>query len=902
MTRKTAPPPPPPRSARDYRHDDEQLLRPESGAQDVFPPAKRKPPTTYRYDSSLSPELTWDEAEARSQGEELIDEIINSDDLTRVKAAAEKLKRLSQPFLNWAGKAEREHIQVPTLPLFVHERLSTAAVLETLKRHRRDRKGTLDLFGEGSKSIGEKIRGAYEHLNGWQNRLILGDSLQVMNSLLEYESLGRQVQMVYMDPPYGVKFGGNFQPFVRKRDVKDGEDDSISREPEMVRAYRDTWELGVHSWLTYMRDRLLLARELLTDSGSCFVQISDENVHLVRSVMDEVFGRENFVSQITFTKTSPLGTKLLPRRSDYLIWYAKNLETCKYNQLFLPKTYGENTSYTHIEMPDGTRRKMNKEELRNPSLLPKGVTPFTVGDLLSTGHTQSCYYDFEFDGRLIKQGRYSWKTTKNGMERLIEKGRVWGKGVRPGYLRKYSDFPVKNLDHLWYDTGGAFDRMYAVQTSEKPIQRCMLMTTDPGDLVLDPTCGSGTTAVVAEQWGRRWITTDVSRVPLALARQRLLTSTYPYYQLQDESRGPGGGFVYVRKQNKKGEEVGGIVPHITLKSIANDEPPAEEVLVDKPEVERNTTRISGPFCVEAVLPTPLSPEADTAGIKEPDEDAQKNAPFQPLIDEEDHIPRMIRILQLSPVLHLPGNKTFNLSNVRPPAKSMNLHAEGVHIDDKDANSKENIAIVFGPANGAISERAVIEAGKEAYHKNYARLLVIAFAIEPAARQTIEKGEATFSLPAIYAQASTDLVMSDLLKNMRSSQIFSVVGLPDVDLQKATEKAEDGDDLWQVTLLGMDTFDPANMKITSCNGDDVPCWMLDTDYDGQCFRAGQVFFPRTQAWDKIRKAIKADFDDSVWEHLRGDTSAPFIAGEQIAVKVIDDRGNELMVVKQTMQNK
>ena len=287
-------------AARDYRHDDKQaVLRPESGAQGVFPPDKRKPRTTYRYDSSLSPELAWDEAEARSEGEQLIDEIINSGDLDGARAAAEKLKAMSQAFLNWAGKAERGSFTVPTLPLFVHERLSTKAVLDTLQRHKRDRQGTLDLFGEGNKSIGDKIRGAYEHLNGWQNRLILGDSLQVMNSLLEYESLGRQVQMVYMDPPYGVKFGGNFQPFVRKRDVKDGDDESLSREPEMVQAYRDTWELGVHSWLTYMRDRLLVARELLTDSGSCFVQISDENVHLVRSVMDEVFGRENFVSLIT---------------------------------------------------------------------------------------------------------------------------------------------------------------------------------------------------------------------------------------------------------------------------------------------------------------------------------------------------------------------------------------------------------------------------------------------------------------------------------------------------------------------------------------------------------------------------------------------------------------------------
>ena len=894
MARKTKNP----RSARDYRHDDEQLLRPESGAQDVFPPAKRKPHTTYRYDSSLSPELIWDEAEARSQGEELIDEIINSDDLTGAQAAAEKLKRLSQPFLNWAGKAERERIQVPTLPLFVHERLSTAAVLETLKRHRRDRKGTLDLFGEGSKSIGEKIRGAYEHLNGWQNRLILGDSLQVMNSLLEYESLGRQVQMVYMDPPYGVKFGGNFQPFVRKRDVKDGEDDSISREPEMVRAYRDTWELGVHSWLTYMRDRLLLARELLTDSGSCFVQISDENVHLVRSVMDEVFGRENFVRQISFRKTSALSFNELPRVHDIIIWYAKNKELLKYRQLYVAKNV-DSSWFSSVELASGEikpAKKLTPEELENGA-----IKYFAMSDLKSSGYTASCTYDFEFNGRIVHAQNKSWRTHKDGMEKLIVAGRLYDTGKIPRFKQYHDDFPAQPIDNLWNDTSAESRMMYVVQTQPEAIQRCMLMTTDPGDLVLDPTCGSGTTAVVAEQWGRRWITTDVSRVPLALARQRLLTSTYPYYQLKDEARGPGGGFVYARKQNKKGEEVGGIVPHITLKSIANDEPPAEEVLVDKPEVEKNTTRISGPFCVEAVLPTPLSPEADTAGIKEPDEDAQKNAPFQPLVDEEDHIPRMIRILQLSPVLHLPGNETFNLSNVRPPAKSMNLHAEGVHTDDKDANSKENIAIVFGPANGAISERAVIEAGKEAYHKNYARLLVIAFAIEPAARQTIEKGEATFSLPAIYAQASTDLVMSDLLKNMRSSQIFSVVGLPDVELKKATEKAEDGDDLWQVTLLGMDTFDPANMKITSCNGDDVPCWMLDTDYDGQCFRAGQVFFPRTQAWDKIRKAIKADFDDSVWEHLRGDTSAPFIAGEQIAVKVIDDRGNELMVVKETKED-
>jgi len=877
-------------STRDFRHTDRQaLLRPEGGAQEVFPPAKRRPPKTYRHDSSLAPELGWDEAEARGAGERLIEQIISSDNLAAARAAAEELKRLSKPFLAWAGKAERASFQVPTLPLFVHERLSTAAVLETLKRHRRDRKGTLDLFGEGDKSIGDKIRGAYEHLNGWQNRLILGDSLQVMNSLLEYESMGRQVQMVYMDPPYGIKFGGNFQPFVQKREVKDGDDDSLSREPEMVQAYRDTWELGVHSWLTYMRDRLLLARELLTDSGSCFVQISDENVHLVRNVMDEIFGEENFVSLIACKVTSGTRQKSAPRRiSDYIVWYAKNKETVKFHRLYVDKKWGSDSTFTSVELGDGSRRPMTADEKNGVTPLPQDAKPYRTLPLHGQGAGNNEPRTFDGKKYRIPQNRH-WTHAQAGFDRLIKSGRIVAHNKSLGAMYYFWDFPMSEITTTWNDTAPETDKQYVVQTSEKVIQRCMLMTTDPGDLVLDPTCGSGTTAFVAEQWGRRWITTDVSRVPLALVRQRLLTATYPYYQLKDPQRGPGGGFVYERRQNRAGREVGGIVPHITLKSIANDEPPAEEVLVDKPETERNTTRISGPFCVEAVLPTPLSPEANGAG----ESAIQAPAPAENL-DEADHIPRMIRVLQLSPVLRLQDNNAFALKNIRPPAKALNLHAEAENA------AGEPIAIVFGPANGAISERAVIEAGREARRKDYALLLVIAFAIEPAARQTVEAGAATFGLPATYAQASADLAMSDLLKNMRSSQIFAVVGLPDVKLDKAREKAKDGGDLWQVTLRGLDVFDPASMETRSLQGDDVPCWMLDTDYDGQCFRAGQVFFPRTSAWDKIRRAVRADFDDATWEHLRGAVSAPFIAGEQIAVKVLDERGNELMVVKRTTE--
>ena len=871
--------------ARDYRHGEQALLRPESGSQDVFPQAKRKPPTKLRYDSSLSPELTWDEAEARGEGERLIDRVLAADTLEEAQSAAQDLKRLSKPFLNWAGKAERGGFTVPTLPLFTHERLSTHAVLETLKRRHPNRGATLDLFGESDKSIGDKIRGAYEHQNGWQNRMILGDSLQVMNSLLEYESKAGEVQMVYMDPPYGIKFGSNFQPFVRNKSVKDGEDEAISREPEMVQAYRDTWELGIHSWLTYMRDRLLLARELLADSGSCFVQISDENVHYVREIMDEVFGRDSFVGEIVYKTTSGAKQKAsLRRTSDRIIWYAKSIDAMKFNRLFVQSEI-DTGLFSRVEDKDGNRRPLTPEEKANPHRLPDGLRPFRSLPLHSQGSGDSDPREFNGQKWTISPDSH-WRHTVDGFNRLAEKGRIIQEKTVLGSVYYFDDFAFEELTNNWTDTGPELHKDYVVQTSEKVIQRCMLMTTDPGDLVLDPTCGSGTTAFVAERWGRRWITTDVSRVPVSLARQRLLTAIYPYYQLKEPQRGPAGGFVYKRKQNRKGEEVGGIVPHVTLKSIANDEPPAEEVLVDKPETESDVVRITGPFCVEAVLPTPLSPESEALEIREPSP------------DEDDHISRMIKVLSLSPELRMPtgggvGGSTFKLNKVRPPAKSMSLHAEA---ETAGRDGDERVAVVFGPANGAISERAVVDAAKEANPKGYARLLVIAFAIEPAARQTVARSEETLGIPATYAQATTDLVMSDLLKNTRSSQIFAIVGLPDIDLEKLPEKGGDGEDLWQVTLNGLDTFNPATMEPASRRGDDVPCWMLDTDYDGQCFRAGQIFFPRTSAWDKIRHAVRADFADSVWEALRGNISAPFIAGEQIAVKVLDDRGNELLVVR------
>jgi adenine-specific DNA-methyltransferase len=888
------------RRAETYRHDDEALLRPDVGTQAQF--KQKKAPKTYRYDSSLSPALDWDgQNPARELGEWLLVQIEEASQLdpphrfpeprtfdgvevAGLAAAVEALKRISKPFLDWAGKAERLSFDVPTLPLFVHERLSTKAILETLKGHERDRQMELQLFADPQLPLHQQLE-AYEHRGGWTNRLILGDSLVVMNSLLEYEGLGGQVQMIYIDPPYGVKFGSNFQPFVRRRDVKDGSDDDFTREPEIVKAYRDTWELGLHSYLTYLRDRLLVARELLTPSGSVFVQISDENVHHVRELLDDVFGAENFCSLITFRKTSGQSSSLLATTTDLLLWYARDRARTKFNTMFERKDPREQigTFYDHVEMPDRTRRRLTREEVETLKV-PDGARVFQGSVLYSDGATASGGFEIELDGRTyVPPAGSHWKTHEAGMQRLLAERRVFLKGRTPRYVRYFHDFPYFPLTNAWADTSfGGFvgdqQKLYVVQTYSKVVERCLLMSTDPGDLVLDPTCGSGSTAYVAEQWGRRWITIDTSRVPLALTRQRLLTATFPYYELQDPGRGPAGGFVYKRKQNAKGEEVGGIVLHVTLKSIANDEPPAEEVLVDRPELDSKITRVTGPYVVEATIPTPVDVDgSEDSGIGH---DAR-------------YVDRMLEALRRNPVLQLGANTTLALRNVKPPARSLYLSAEA-SIDPDGAPA----AIVFGPENGAISEKLIYEAVTEAHMKHFDHLLLIGFAIEPNARAFVAKAEQMVGIPVTYVQATPDLVMGDLLKTMRSSQLFSVAGLPDVAIRKLPPEHADGSERYEVELRGLDTFDPASFEVRHRSGDDVPAWLLDTDWNDLSFHVSQAFFPRTGAWDSLRKALKGEYDDSVWDHLAGTTSAPFTAGEhrQIAVKVIDDRGNELLVIK------
>jgi adenine-specific DNA-methyltransferase len=780
-------------------------------------------------------------------------------------------------------------------PQIVHERHSTKAILEGI-RHRKARGTTLDLFGDEGLDVTDKLD-AYEHKGPWRNRMILGDSLQVMNSLLQFEGLGGQVQMVYMDPPYGVRFGSNFQPFVRKKEVKHGADEEMTREPEMVKAYRDTWELGLHSYLSYLRDRLLAARELLNESGSVFVQIADENLHHVRAVLDEVFGADNFCAVINFRKTSGASspqakTKVVGTVSDYIVWYARDASRVKYRQLYAQRDWEPGSPYRLVDI-NGTRRRMTAEESQGLAPLPPEARAYRLDQLSNQSIIPSCIYPLEIGkGSFMPPAGRHWATTPTGMARLLAARRVELSGNTPSYVRFHGDFSFSPLSTWWEDTGmGGFveERLYVVQTNAKVIQRCMLMCTDPGDLVLDPTCGSGTSAYVAEQWGRRWITCDTSRVPLALARQRLLTATFPYYELKEPQAGPQGGFVYRRRQNRKGEEVGGLVPHITLKSIANDETPATEVLVDRPEINSEVVRVTGPFVVEATIAPAqtLEPEqtADEAGAPMAAEE-----PAAAFSDPATHIERMTQVLRQSKTLRLPGNRELVLAGIRRCTDSDVLHAEGLDAEG------QRIAVVFGPEDGALSSDVVFEAAREAYFLKFAHLYFFAFAIQAKARELLED-RAKLRIPSTYVTVTPDVAMSDLLKTSRASEIFSITGLPDAVVRKTGKKNADGVPLVQVELRGLEIFNPATMEQESIEGQNMPSWMLDTDYDGMCFYAAQVFFPKTAAWDNLQKSLKADFDPSVWEHLAGTVSEPFAPGprRRVAVKVIDERGNELVRV-------
>ncbi len=511
--------------------------------------------------------------------------VMSDTDKTPIQVAYERRNRDLDPQLVWRGKDQQNWsdliVQAP--PLYIQEKVHPKVLIDDLMRQSEKAKpkepDQAELFADFNGLAEEADRTEfYQHEGRWQNRMILGDSLQVMASLAEREGLRGKVQCIYIDPPYGIKFNSNFQWSTTSRDVKDGKADHITREPEQVKAFRDTWRDGIHSYLTYLRDRLTVARDLLTESGSIFVQIGDENVHRVRALMDEVFGEDNFRSLINFKKTLPLGSSGLANIGDYIIWYARDASKIKYRELLEPKPVGAGTGYTWLRLPDTVNRKMTAVERRDLEEIPPGALPFFAATLSSSGYTPTCFYSFEFQGQLFKPGKKSWRTHSDGLKRLLVADRILSPGALPCFKTFHDDFPTQPLHNFWDDTHGATDMQYVVQTSNKVVQRCLLMTTDPGDLVLDPTCGSGTTSFVAEQWGRRWITIDTSRVALALARARIMGARYPFYLLADSPEGQqkeaavsqtgpstqstasriSRGFVYQR------------VPHITLKSIANN--------------------------------------------------------------------------------------------------------------------------------------------------------------------------------------------------------------------------------------------------------------------------------------------------------------------------------------------
>jgi adenine-specific DNA-methyltransferase len=774
------------------------------------------------------------------------------------------------PQLQWAGKAEHTSFEVPTVSLHVHERIDPKTIIETVKKEKDDG-GQMSMFSE-KKPLREAID-FYKHKEGWTNRLIAGDSLLVMNSLLEKEGMAGKLQMMFFDPPYGIKYGSNFQPFVNQRDVKDGNDGDLTAEPEMIKAFRDTWELGIHSYLTYLRDRLKLAHELLKDTGSVFVQIGDENIHHVREILDEVFGKENFCRQISFVTTSGFKSTLLSRQENYLLWYAKDLKQVKYHQLFKDKNYssGEFKVYNKIELNNGERRLMTKEEFDNPKLIPEGSRIFRLDNLKSQGSTG---FDVEFDGKTFAPGIGKvWKTHPEGMERLKTARRITNTGITLGYIRYFDDFPFQEITNIWTDTiTGSFteDKIYVVQTNTKVIERCMLMTTDPGDLVLDITCGSGTTGLVAENIGRRWITCDTSRVSLSLAKQRIMTSQFDFYKLAYPNEGVGSGFEYEKCK------------HVTLGNIANNELGSVESLFDRPIIENNKIRVTGPFTVEAV-PAPYA--------KSFDELEQDDIGSDTSISRSGETNRQSewRDELLRTGVRAKGGHIIQFTRVEPLAGTKYIQAEAETKEDVP----KKVLVVFGPEHAPLEQRMVENAWQEARALKPDMLLFCAFQFdEEAAKDIDELTPAIAGMQLIKAQMNADMLTDDLRKKRSSNESFWLVGQPDVRIYKV----DDGKT--QVEVMGFDYYNPKTGNVESGGKKNIAMWMLDTDYDNRSLFPAQVFFPMAGAkdgWAKLAKNLKAEIDEEKIEAFKGTISLPFEAGSAVAVKIIDDRGIESLRV-------
>jgi len=760
------------------------------------------------------------------------------------------------PQLMWTGKKEAgADFGAATVPIYVQEKIAPEAIIARLKTHGEDPSQML-LFGQ---TATDQIKGAvefYKHEDNWQNRMILGDSLLVMNSLLEKEGLRNKVQTIYLDPPYGIRFGSNWQASTKNKDVKDNKMDDLVRQPEQIKAFRDTWELGVHSYLSYMRDRLILSRELLTESGSCFVQISDENVHHLREIMDEVFGASNFVTSIAYVKTSGLSSKVIKTTFDYILWYAKDSENVKARKLFIEKNAGMEgaSKYTYIELSDGTRRPATDEEMQNPKKNDPKARLFSLADTTSQGNP---IQEFTLNNKVYKGG---WKTTIEGMKNLAKVNRLHASKNTINYIRYIDDFPVFEITNLWEDIAGIMSRsdpkIYVVQTSTVAIQRCILMTTDPGDLVLDPTCGSGTTAYVSEQWGRRWITVDTSRVALALARTRLMTARYPYYTLKEENN-IRAGFEYEK------------VPHVTLGSMANNEEQEFEVLYDKPNEEKTKVRVTGPFTVESLSPHRVS-------------DAQE------MVATEKYVQTVVENMLRAGVQTGEKGARVEFVNLDILPGGPEIQASGEY-KTKDGTKTAGVAI--GPEFGSVDDDFVRDAVRVA--KKFADLLIVAgTSFEGAAFAEPAQVE---GLRVMKVKINPDLSMGELLKKTGVGNLFLAFGEPEVKIKQNKDEVI-------VEILGVDVYDPVKGEIRSSGSGnlehDIAVWFIDTNYSGEAFFVHHAYFlGEDKPYERLRKALNADINESAWKELYSTVSRPFPKPKtgKVAVKVINHFGDEVMKI-------
>jgi len=874
------------------------------------------------------------------------------------------------PQLVWRGKDEQDwsDLVVHATPLYIQEKVQPKVLIDDLLNQTKETRSQTegfqtDLFADfNGMPEGVDKTEFYQHDQNWSNRMILGDSLQVMASLAEREGLRGEVQCIYVDPPYGIKFNSNFQWSTTSRDVKDGKADHITREPEQVKAFRDTWRDGIHSYLTYLRDRLTVARDLLADSGSIFVQIGDENVHRVRSLMDEVFGGENFISDIVFKKAGSASTELISNIADHIIWYSKSIETVKIRMLFWGKVLTEDTGdrYSSVELADGTVRPIRFEETIDPDLLPKDSRIFLGGPLCSEGASNNPYF-LKFEGKeYAAPSNKHWKTTEKGMAKLIQANRIFATKTFVNYKQYHKDFPFTPLTNLWSDTMGTAERnkVYVVQTTTKVIQRCLLMTTDPGDLVLDPTCGSGTTAYVAEQWGRRWITIDTSRVALALARARIMGARYPFYLLADSREGQLKEAEVTRTAPSSRPVYGNIrhgfvyerVPHIKLKPIANNTEidviwdQWQEKLEPLREKLNNALNESWqeweiPHEADAKWPDAAKKlhtdwwQARIARQKEIDASIAAKAEFEYLYDKPYEDKRKVRVAGpftveslsphrvlgvdeddelIDPLKITKGSSKYGDRYSFPQMIMENLKTAGV----QQAHKEDHIifaALTPWPGELVCAEGRYLERETE---KRAAIFIgpefgtVLRADLVAAAREAGDAGfdvliACAFNYEA-HATEFNKLGRIPVLKARINADLHMAENLKNTgkgnlfvifgepDIAILPEK----EDKVRVKVNGVDVFDPSTGEVRSDSARDIACWFIDTDYNEESFFVRHAYFlGANDPYSSLKTTLKAEINADAWATLNSDTSRAFDKPKsgRIAVKVINHLGDEVMKV-------